>query len=370
MGDLKLIEINEGRCLRLIRNCIDTFKLDLRGLVILTEAATGYYVLTPMIAALGGADRVFALTKDSHYGSAQMVKERTMTLADQWGLTDRIEVLFSPEDERVGLADIVTNLGFIRPLDAPFLRRLRWSAVIPLMFETWEYRSEDLDFAECRRLDIPVLGTNEHHPHLQIFGYIGHIALKLLLMVGIELFRTKIIVIGSGEFAQQTLITLRAVGAEVTLLSPRIKGQLKSAEAQQAFREGDAVVVVEHYCRSMLIGTAGEIEAGDLYALNPHLVVVHICGPVDRAELERVGLRCYPGRFAPPGHMSVTTDYLGPRPMIDLHTAGLKVGEELARARVRGLTALGTELAVLRKTPLAEGFVGYHDIQDLMEGND
>jgi hypothetical protein len=30
--------------------------------------------------------------------------------------------------------------------------------------------------------------------------------------------------------------------------------------------------------------------------------------------------------------MKVATDYVGPRPVIDLHAAGLKVGEELVRA--------------------------------------
>ena len=76
---------------------------------------------------------MFALSKDSYYGSAQMVKERTRTLADQWSLTDRIEVLFTLKDERVGLVEIVTNLGFIRPLDAPFLQKLKPTVVIPLM---------------------------------------------------------------------------------------------------------------------------------------------------------------------------------------------------------------------------------------------
>lgn len=59
--------------------------------------------------------------------------------------------------------------------------------------------------------------------------------------------------------------------------------------------------------------------------------------------------------------MSVGTDYLGPKPLIDLHTAGLKVGERLAYARARGLPAREGEFTVLRETPLAQGFSGYHN---------
>jgi len=74
-----------------------------------------------------------------------------------------------------------------------------------------------------------------------------------------------------------------------------------------------------------------------------------------------MGLRCYPDRFALPGHMSVTTDYIGPKPLIDLHAAGLKVGQELARVRAKGLSAPQVESEVLRLAPIAQGFAGYHD---------
>jgi hypothetical protein len=36
--------------------------------------------------------------------------------------------------------------------------------------------------------------------------------------------------------------------------------------------------------------------------------------------------------------MTVTTDYLGPKPVIDLHAAGLKAGEVVARSRLAGLS--------------------------------
>lgn len=364
MRGISVTDVNELRCWRLIRNAITSFSLNLSDLVVLTEAATGYYILTPMIAALAGADRVFALTRDSRYGSATMVRERTMALADKWGVSDRIEVLLSREDDRIGLADIITNLGFVRPLDANFLSRLKRTAVVPLMFETWEYRSEDVDLRECRRLNVPVLGTNEHHPNLRIFEYIGLVALKLLFEVGIEVFQSSLVVIGSGHFATETLKTLRSAGAEVTLVSPQSQGGLNSVEARQALRQADSVIVVEHHYRGVLIGDHGEIDAKELYALNPGLTVVHICGGVDREALESVGFPCCPEKFAPPGYMSVATDYIGPRPMIELHTAGLKIGERLAHARAQGLPAPHAEYKVLKETSLAQGFTGFHDTGD------
>ena len=58
--------------------------------------------------------------------------------------------------------------------------------------------------------------------------------------------------------------------------------------------------------------------------------------------------------------MSVATDYLGPKPVIALHTAGLKVGEAMARTRLAGLDPIEAEKKVLRDLPLAMGFDPSH----------
>jgi len=364
IGTMNSVEINEARCRRLIDRAIAKFELDLSGLVILTEAATGYYVLTPLIAALACADCVYALTQDSRYGSAQMVYEQTIALADRWGVARRIEVLLSREDDRIASADIVTNLGFVRPLDASFLRRLKHTAVIPLMFEPWEYRPEDLDLAECRRLGIPVLGTNESHPDLRTLQYIGHLVLKLLFELDIEVFRARVVVVGGGEFGDAVFSSLCATGAAVSMIRPEQGESLNQQHIRDLLTDCDAIAVVEHRHRKRLIGSGGQITARELRSINPGVVLVHVAGDVDYADLEAAEIPVRPSRFAPVGYMSVTTDYLGPRPLVDLHTAGLKIGEELARARAQGLPALEAEFTVLRKAHLSQGFTGYHDVKE------
>jgi len=347
---------NSVRCLRLIREAKRVFHLDLSGRTVLTEAATGYYALTPMIAALAGADQVYALTRNSSYGSMQQARDLTLFLAQEWGVADRVEVLFSREDQRIGLADIITNLGFVRPIDASFLKKLKSTAVISLMFETWEYRSEDLDLNECRILQIPVLGTNEHHPDLRLFEYIGLIVLKLLFEIENEIFRSNIAVIGSGEFGEHVARSLSLVGAQTALIAPTMKDGLKTAKARQIIQKTDVLVVVEHMSRNVLIGKHGEITVDELSSLNPGLEIIHVCGGVDGEDLKAGGFRIHPNRIAPPGFMSVATDYLGPRPLVELHTAGLKIGEEMARARTHGLSGEAAEHFVLQQTTLAQAF--------------
>jgi hypothetical protein len=352
--------MNLYRIKRLIDQSILDFSLDLSGLCVLTEAATGYYVFTPIIAALAKADYVIALTRDSNYGKAADIRKDTMKLARNWNVDDKIQVIYDREDKRIGNADIVTNLGFVRPIDSNFLNRLKKSAVIPLMWETWEFRSEDMDIEECRRLEIPVLGTNEHHPDLRIFDYLGYIALKLLFEAEIEILNTKIAILGRGEFADQVYNTLKTARADVHPIFQAGGKNSNIEKERNILKQTDALIVVEHHEKKQLIGAEGFITPEAISELNKYITIIHICGNVDQNSLVRNGVRCWPRHFAPAGYMSVATDYIGPTPLIKLHTAGLKVGECLAHVHRESLSAFDSEMEVLANLELAQGFQGYH----------
>lgn len=283
---------------------------------------------------------------------------REIHLADRWQVSDRIEILASRDDSRLSDADITTNLGFVRPFDAAFLARLKPTVAIPLMWETWEYREQDLDLASCRRLQIPVLGTNEHHPALKTIDYVGAIALKLLCELDIEPIDGRVGIIGSGDFATAVERVLSSLGTKTFRISPA--DEELADESRLQLLSADALVIVEHHNRRTLIGQGGVLDEDELREMNAGLAVAHICGGVNRDILRARGFRCAPERFAEPGYMSVATDYIGPRPLIDLHTAGFKVGAVLASHVRSGLRGFDAEVATLATTDLAQGFAGYH----------
>jgi len=351
---------NIDRCLRLIRNSIHKFELDLNGWTVLTEAASGYWGLTQFIAAMAGADRVFSLTRNSSYGSVSDIARTTYEIAARLGLQDRIVVLEDRNDPRLAQADIVTNLGFVRPLDETFLARLSPTVVIPLMWETWEYRTEDLDLPACRRMAIPVLGTNENAPILNFMAYIGHLSLKLLFEANLEVLNSVVGVIGSGPFFHRTTESLSRAGASPRPIPVSEDGTFDTKQVKQIIQELDALIIVEHRHHEELIGSNRNLTPNDLVRLNPTLTLIHICGNVENDALSNSGLRCIPDQWASPGRMSLTADYLGPRPLVELHTAGLKVGAEMAGYRSLATSSKTVEEAVLARIDLAQGFVGYH----------
>lgn len=333
---------------RLVRQAIDNFSLNLRGLTVLTEAANGNFVWTALIAAQAGGD-VIAFGRDSIHGSFDQARNRTMTIAQELGVLHRIRIVDNLHPHDIGQADIVTNTGFLRPLDKKKLSHCKKAVAIPLMWETWEFREQDLDLTYCFQQQIPVLGTNENHSELKTMAYVGLAAKKLLLESGVEIHQSAIGLVGQGKFGREILKSLTRDSAKVRVISRFSKNEL-------AFlRNADALVIADHETDQLHIGPKGSISGKRLKEANPDLVVIHISGGVDAEDLRNEFPLLFPKRIAPIGSMSVTTDYVGPKPVIDLHTAGLKVGEELIRARLGGLSYKDALKKALRN-PVCQDF--------------
>lgn len=331
---------NPGRLVELIRRTIDFLALDLRGLVVLTEAASGPYGVTPIIAGLAGADRVLALTRASRYAGVQAVIAQTQALAELCGTaveihTERSAALFAA-------ADIITNLGFVRPLDAAAVAAMKPRAVIPLMCEAWEIRPGDVDLAACRARGIPVIATNEDYPGLEIFAYSGWLALKMLFDAQIEVHKSRLAVVSGDKFGPVIAERLDRAGASVCLL-PHLRGAPGAALANL-----DALIVADYTRDGPIIGPGGDISAEELAAACRGATVIQFAGRVDVAGLVAGGLTVYPGVDLPDHRMALTLAALGPRPVIELHAAGLKVGELAARARLAAGAADRLAEVVLR----------------------
>jgi hypothetical protein len=322
----------DRKFLRLLHEAIKRFELNLDGLSIFTEAASGHFMATPLIALEAGAFQVFAIAKDSRYGTRQMIGEGVVSQASHLSNPSRLNIVY--DYEQIGKADIITNLGFVRPIDAKLVAQLKSQAVIPLMWETWEYRPADLDLAACRQKGIMVLGTNEQHSKLNFHRYLGHLAARLCYEAGLELCDSRILLLADCRFGPPIQHHLQLVGAHTFWHSPSRGDSLEDPKFKSFLQEANAILFAEHSYTNMLAGPDSWLGPLLCQRFNGGIKCVHISGVIDTAWLKELGFPVFPELSNPitPHTMSHTTGYLGGRPIVELHTAGLKVGETMARA--------------------------------------
>ena len=329
--------LNPRRLVYLMQEAVRRCELDLRGVTVLTEAATGAYVVTPVLAAMAGAD-VYAVTRTTRYGTVEEVQEATERLAALAGVARGVHVLTAKSLEVVREADIVTNSGHLRPIDGEVVRWMKPTAVVPLMYETWEFRSADVDRAACETRGIPIAGTNERHAAIDVFSFLGVMAVKLLLEAGVGVYRGSILLLCDNDFCPFIQRGLENCGARVEVCGS-VSGLCERGRH-------DAILVAANPQDHPPL-SAG--EATWIAHQWPGAVVAQFWGDIDRSSFAAAGVPVWPPEAPPPGHMGVLPSAVGPEPIVRLQAGGLKVGEILHRERRAGRSA-GEALAILGQT--------------------
>jgi hypothetical protein len=301
-----------------MKEAIDRCELDLGGRTVLTEAANGAYVVTPVLAAMGGAD-VYALAAPTAYATTDELIRQTTELAKLAAVSDKITFAAQKDAVPLGAVDIVTNSGQVRPIDAAMIAQLKPGCVIPLMYESWEYRPSDLDLTACREHGIVIAGTNERHPDVNVFSYLGQLAVKQLHEAGVAVRGTRLVVLCDNGFGPYIESELRGNGADVTMAAELTADLLRPYT--------DAVVVALQPREELVLTAADALLIRDEA---PDTVVIQYWGDVDRPALTRLGLSTWPLRAPGLGHMGVLPSAVGPESIVRLQSGGLKVGEVLA----------------------------------------
>ncbi|PUA82356.1 hypothetical protein [Nocardioides currus] len=307
---------------RLVRDAATASHLDLTGRCVVTEAATGAYVVTPVLAALAGARRVVAITRPTRYGTTSEVRDATLQLAERLGVAGVIEVVEELTPEHLADADVVTNSGHVRPIDERMAAQLRPGAVVPLMYESWELeaRAGDVDIAALAARGVVFAGTNERHPHVDVFSYLGMMAVWQLAQAGVAVYRSRIALVCDNEFAPYVGLGLTRAGAHVVLRSHAL--DLPDTE------DFDAIVIAQTPTEGDVLDAA---IAHRIAGAWPGTPVMQFWGDLDRDALAAAGVGVWPPQAPPRGHMGVLPSDIGPEAIVRLQCGGLKVAEVLLK---------------------------------------
>lgn len=323
---------------------IDALELDLSGRTVLTEAANGAYVVTPLLAALAGA-KVYAYAKDSRYGTAQDVFALTRgVVAECTGRSLDITMVDRLSQEIVAKADIITNSGHLRPLDRALLAHAKDDLVIPLMFEAWEWRQADMDIDYVRERGFKVGATNERHPDVDVFGYLGDMALKLIFDAGICPYRNRFVLLCNNDFGPYIARVLSSICAGLAVIDKGenrknyagVKidwcGEFPDFDLTPDYRDAEAVIFAGYPFDQTWIGHSSELPIDRIASQLTRPYILRFAGDVDVKALDSRSIRCFPKDVAS-GHMGILPSAVGFDPIIRLQAGGLKAGEALLSGR-------------------------------------
>ena len=316
------------RVLDIIKKSISVLDIDLMGQNILTEAGSGYFLFTPIIASLAGASKVYVWSKDSVYGSARDIQKQFREILILLNIPDNfIWALNERPVEHIMDADIITNLGFIRPLNDEFLAHAKkGKAVIPLMCEAWELRASDIDITSCKKNNIQVAGTWENFPILKIFDACGALAIKIANEAGYEVYQNKIIIWSDDHFGEVVKTSFINHGAKEVICTTDFNNLLQNIE------EADFIFICKQSETRIFFGENSIMNLSIIMEKNRRVGIVHLYGDVDNEYVKKHNINIYPDKKGRQNIMTYTLSHLGPIPIINLHAAGLKVGELLMKS--------------------------------------
>jgi hypothetical protein len=320
---------------------VNKLKLDLKGKVVLTEAATGAYVITPIIAALAGA-KVYAFTQPTKYGSVDEVIHQTREIVRLFHKRDlNIHIITELTPEIIHEADIITNSGHLRPLDKTKLQHTKKGVVIPLMYEAWELRFDDVDTDCAKSRGIRIGATNERHPDVDVFNYLGDMAIKMIFDAGLCPHKNNFILLSNNDFGPFIASTLSKVCGSLAVCDydenrenysdSQIDwiGNFPQFTVPGKYRSCEAVIFTAYPFDKIWIGQENTpilISKLKLEIDNPF--ILRFAGDVDCKALVVNGVNYFPDSVYR-GHMGILPSDIGYDPIIRLQAGGLKVAEEL-----------------------------------------
>lgn len=324
------------RAIRLIKESIDLLSLNLSGLNILTEVGSKNYLYTPIIPSLAGAEKVFAWVKDSTYGKASDIVNECKLLADSIGINN-IEFLENERNfQHIQAADIITNSGAIRPINEQFLRHCKKDNIsIPLMFEAWELRKEDIDIDACKNYKVKVAGTWENHPSLKVFDYAGYLAVKMAFDAGFEVKGNNIIVWSDDHFGDTITSVFEKLGATVTLTTDRNL-------FYSILPTTDFVFIADYDESKSYFSDSNDsvFDYREIQKISYGTTFIHLYGNVDITFCKNNDIITLPLKQGKNQVMTHTLGYIGMIPIIKLLVAGFKVGQELNQNKLTSLSQL------------------------------
>ncbi len=184
---------------------------------------------------------------------------------------------------------------------------------------------QDPELTAIKEKRIPVVAHNPEDQRFDMYQHISHIVLKRCYRLGIDVFRSKMLLVGHGNFLNTTLGLLKSIGAVVYVCNTGLP--FDQSYILRHLKEIDVIIAMDYPNRdNQVVGSKGIVQIGDIVDLCPFVRVMQVSGEIETGSLKLGGVRYYPEQVSQDS-LNTSINELGERGVVELAVNCLKLAE-------------------------------------------
>ncbi|MDD3149608.1 MAG: hypothetical protein PHV68_02145 [Candidatus Gastranaerophilales bacterium] len=303
--------------LKQIQQSIRYFKLDLSGYNILLPNSLKKPSLLPLMANMAGAREIYV------YSHSDLEKENTYLALKELNLKNNFYFIDKLTPHVLKSVDIVIKGDEIN-INEDLVSSLKRNSVISLYPGNLDFiNTSNIDKTLCSEKQISVVAINPADYCLMLYRYFAHIIIKRCYAANLDVFRSRLLLIGNGELMENSLSLLKMTGAQVYAIYT--DKQIDKDYIIKHLPEMDGIVLLDYPQKSdLIIGKNGIIEPDEIYKINPEVKIIHLCGNIE----QNLKISCVPQNVTQ-NSPNININEMGLRSIIETSAAVLKAAETL-----------------------------------------
>ena len=306
----------------LARQYIDKYSLNLEGYNVLVPKMEDEPLLLALISGMAGAGNIYVFDPTINLNKKYEPSAKEFDF--------NINFIGSTSSETLSNVNIILKNSQI-PLTGEKLNCFaRKSSVISMFAENLDFSNlQGMETEHCRSKDLSVIGLDIENPKIGFYQQLSHIIIKRCHNLGIDVFKSKILLLGNGSFLNCTLSLLKSAGAVVYAYNT--ESSADQSYILKHLKELDAIIVMDYpQTKNQIIGSEGIISICDIVDLCPLVKVIHICGKTETGSL-KLGKISYSPENITQDTLNLNIKELGERGITEIAAASLKIAENFLK---------------------------------------
>ncbi len=321
-----MTELKNQKLINSIKQGLKQFNVDLTGLNILIGASVTQLALIPLTACFANARNIYVLSQSTEESN------RLNHYINKINFSSNVKFIEKLQPHVLSQIDVLIKGNKIKYLDEQIISSLKESCVIAVFPEFVDFNYiNGISLEDCSKYKIPVIALNEQDDNLMTDKYFANIITKRCYEAGLDIYKSKILLVGKGKTLDSSLNLLKSAGAFVYVANT------DKTDCQQYIlkhlADADAVVIAQvPICTDYVIGKQGLITLEHILQINPEVKIVHFAGRIDTALLNKEKIKVVPGNINV-NHVNVNINELGIKAVSDIVAALMKSVESMSKAK-------------------------------------